>query len=282
LLLLASLLAAVACDSKSKPAADAATPRRVVSLSPSTTEAMFAIGAQQLLVGRSAQCDFPDASRKLPSVGGFADPNVEAILALRPTLVIGSRGPAGPGLEDKLRGHGIATLFPPTGSAAEVAAMLRSLGKRFGVAPAAERVAGEMQARITRIESWAKKQKPVSAVMVFDISPVYVAGPGGFPDELLRLAGARNVIDRGGSWPTVDVERLLVLDPDVIIDAMAVGHGDAKPSRLVDAPGWGELRAVKEGRVRRLQGASALRPGPRLAEGLADVAHALHDQDPPP
>jgi iron complex transport system substrate-binding protein len=275
------LSGAVGCDAQPKPKADAAALQRVVSLSPNTTEAMYAIGAQGVLVGRSAQCDYPEASRKLPSVGGFADPNIEAILTLRPTLVIGSRGPAGPALEHKLQGHGINTLFPATDSVADVAAMLRSLGTRFAVAPAAERVASEMQQRITRIESWAKKQSRVSAVMVIDISPVYVAGPGGFPDELLRLAGARNVIDRGGAWPTVDVERLLVLDPDVIIDAMAVAEGKAKPSRLAIAPGWNELRAVKEGRVRQLRSASAMRPGPRLAEGLADVARALHDRDPP-
>ncbi|MEJ7733560.1 MAG: helical backbone metal receptor, partial [Polyangiaceae bacterium] len=112
------LLASSAC----KRAAVSGGGRRVVSLSPSTTETVFALGAGAELVARSRQCDFPPEAARLPAVGGYADPNVEAIIALAPTLVVGARGPAGPVLEAALRGKGIATFFPETESLAQIQA----------------------------------------------------------------------------------------------------------------------------------------------------------------
>lgn len=271
-----SLLASVwACDER---AAAVSSRPRVVSLSPSTTEAMFAIGAGALLVGRSQQCDHPEEAKKLPSVGGYASPNAEAVIALRPTLVIGEQGPIGPQIEDKLRAHGVATFFPSTDSVAEITAMIRELGAHVDRAEVAAEIARGVDARVAQIAAWASSRANVSLVMVFDVSPIFVAGPGSFPDELLRLAGGKNLITRGGKWPTIDVEHLRALDPRVIVDAMGVGHGT---SRVTTAPGFQTLTAVKEGRVRRLASAAALRPGPRIAEGLADVARSIQGQAPP-
>jgi iron complex transport system substrate-binding protein len=276
-LVLALVALAVGCQDR----AASPVPKRVVSLSPNTTEAMFAIGAGHALVGRSAHCDYPADAQKLPSVGGYADPNIEMVLSLEPDLVISERGPAGPALEERLRGHGIATFFPATDSIADVQKMLLDLGARFGAEARARELTEAMQARIDRIEAWAKKKKSPTIVMVFDTSPLFVAGPGSYPDELLRIAGGKNLIDRGGKWPTIDVERLLALDPDVIVDAVVMEGESGKSSRLVKAPGFSELRAVKERRVRRLRNDAPLRPGPRLADGLWELAHAVHGEEPP-
>src|SRR5690606_5239254 len=116
--------------------ARAAQPR-VISISPSTTEALYAIGAGGLAVGRSRYCDYPEAALALPAVGGFVDPSVEAIVALRPTLVIGARGPAGPSIEGTLRDRGIQTYFPETETIAGIEAMIAGLGERTGHAPEA-------------------------------------------------------------------------------------------------------------------------------------------------
>jgi len=279
-----AVVATLACSrDRTDPTGDGGPqPHRVVSLSPSTTEAMFAIGAGRHLVGRSQHCDFPPAAATLPSVGGFSAPNIEAIMALRPSLVIGSQGPVGPTIERKLQAHGLATLFPPTHSVADIAKLLTVLGERFDAVDGASRAVTAMEGRIARIRSWVASRPTLSAVMVFDASPIFVAGPGSFGDELLTLAGGKNLVDRGGAYPTIDVERLLTLDPDVIIDAVAVGQGAPASSPLPSSPGWSALRAVKEGRIRLLRSSAALRPGPRIAEGLADVAQALHDAPPPP
>jgi iron complex transport system substrate-binding protein len=248
-----------------------------VSLSPSTTEAMFAIGAEHLLVGRSRQCDYPAEAKRIPSVGDYANPDLEAIIARRPTLVIGEQSPVGPQIENKLRARGIDTFFPATDSIADITNMLRKLGKRVDHAQPAHQLAQRIDNRVARVARWAHPREAVSVVMVFDVSPIFVAGPGSFPDELLTLAGGKNLVTSGGKWPTIDVEHLLHLDPHVVIDAMAVGHGG---SRVGKAPGWEALAAVKEGRVRPLPSAAALRPGPRIAEGLLEVTRALHGEAP--
>jgi iron complex transport system substrate-binding protein len=247
-------------------------------LSPSTTEAVFALGQGARLIGRSQHCDFPREALRLPSVGGYADPDVERILALAPGLVVGERGPAGPALEQRLAARAIATFFPPTGTVAEVGDMLVALGARLGVPDEGARVRDSMMQKIERVSRWARAKKPVTVVMVFDAKPLFVAGPGGFPDELVRLAGATNAVSGGGAYPTIDIERLLALNPDVLVDATEL-HGG--PSRLPELEGWSRLDAVRNGRVRTFSSATAMRPGPRLAEGLAEVVRVVHGEAPP-
>ncbi len=266
-----------ACAEPRGAGPDAAAPDRVVSLSPSTTEAIFAIGAGGLLVGRSRYCDHPPEAALLPAVGGFADPSVEAIVALRPTIVVGARGPAGPALDKTLRARGIATTFPETESMAQIEAMIEDLGRRLGHAGDAARVVDGLRARRAAIAAAVASRPPVRALFLFDAGPIVAAGPGSFPDELVRLAGGVNVVDAGGAYPTLGLERVLALDPDVILDATAAAHGGGGVSALAAAPGFRELRAVRAGRVRTLDGATALRPGPRIGDGLAVVARALHD-----
>jgi iron complex transport system substrate-binding protein len=253
---------------------------RVVSLSPSTTETMFAIGAGGLLVGRSDHCDYPAEAQSLPSVGGFASPNLEAVLALRPTIVIGSQSPVGPTLAEQLEGYGVDTLFPPTKSVAEILAMMHQLGARFGTSDGATRAVRKVERRVEDLKAWAAARPKRSVVLVFDPRPLFVAGPGSFADELVRLAGGDNAITEGGLWPTIDEERLVALDPDVIVDATMAPDAGGR-SRLPERPGWQTLTAVREDRVRRLRSDAALRPGPRIGQGLRDLAQAIHGVTPP-
>jgi iron complex transport system substrate-binding protein len=284
-LLALAALAVAACDRRGAGERDQETARpgsrRVISLSPSTTEAVFAVGAGANLVGRSRYCDYPPEASGLPAVGGYADPSVEAVLGLSPTLVVGARGPAGPALEQALRARGIETYFPETESMAQIEEMLAELGRRLGADAGASRAIARIRARRKAVESAFQGRPRVRAALLFDTGPIVAAGPGSFPDELIRLAGGDNVIARGGAYPTLSVEHLLALDPDVLVDGAAEVHEGAAPgaSRLAalrDAPGWRELRAMREGRVRLLGSAAALRPGPRIGEGLAALARALH------
>ncbi|MFP6685342.1 MAG: helical backbone metal receptor, partial [Polyangiaceae bacterium] len=280
LALLALCLSSLACKGEPRPAA-AKEAMRVVSLSPSTTEVLFAVGAGDKLVGRSQQCDYPVDARRLPSVGGFADPNVEAVLGLRPSLVVGARGPAGPQLQRRLHEHGIATFFPPATSVRAVGDLIVTLGEKVGRGAAALEVRRQMDDRVAELTGWVATKSPVRVVMVFDHRPIYVAGPVGFVSELLALAGGHNVVQKGGSYPALPIERLLTLDPDVIIDAVTPGDTKPGPSALAKVAGWSELRAVKEGRLRRLRSSTPLRPGPRLAEGLAELVRVVHGREPP-
>jgi iron complex transport system substrate-binding protein len=283
-----TLLALCSCDSpaasraagSAKPHAVSEAPvRRIVSLSPSTTEAIYAIGAGERLVARSAQCDFPAKAKTLPSVGGFASPDVERVVGLRPDWVVGSQGPAGPALEARLRGLKIDTFFPPTRSLDDIGSMITKLGRRLQLQAASAALRKRIENRIKRIEQWAAKRPRVSVVLVFDASPLFVAGPGGFSDELLRRAGAVNLVTKGGAYPNIDLEKLMALDPSLIIDASDMGSSG--PSKLPSQPGWKKLRAVREKNVRRLRSDSAMRPGPRIADGLAKLATLIHKAEPP-
>jgi iron complex transport system substrate-binding protein len=252
---------------------------RVVSIAPSTTESVFAIGAGALLVGRSRHCDHPAEATGLPVVGGFADPSVEAIVALAPTLVVGARGPAGPALEQALTARSIRTFFPETESLAQIESMFVELGRLLEREAEAEAVRGRVRAQIEGVRAAVALRKTVRAVMLFDVAPIVAAGPNGVPDELIRVAGGDNLITRGGAYPTIGLEHLLALDPDVIIDGAADAHeggGLRGVAAQRDAAGWRELRAVREGRVRGLDTSAALRPGPRIGDGHTALARALH------
>lgn len=251
--------------------------RRVVSLSPSTTETVFALGGGAELVARSRNCDFPAEAARLPAVGGYADPNVEAIVALAPTLVVGARGPAGPALEASLRGKGIETFFPETESLAQIQSMIADLGARLERRAEADELVASVRRRVADVEQAIAGLPRPRALLLFDVSPIVAAGPGGFPDELLRLAGGDNLVVRGGAYPTLGLETVLGLDPDVIVDGIgeAGAHGASRIAALAEQAGWRQLRALREGAVRAVS-STALRPGPRIGEGLLEMARALH------
>lgn len=283
-------LALAACrasrrDDRSPPApADAqAAPRRLVSLSPNTTEALFALGVGDKLVGRSRFCDYPPEVVKIPSVGGYIDASLEAILGLAPDLVVGARGPAGPVLVQKLGALGVATFFPPTESMAEIDDMLLGLGARVGAAPAARELVEKLRARRDAIRAALEGEPRVRVLLLFGLSPIAAAGPGSFPDEMIALTRGANVVTSGGPYPMLSAERVLALAPDVVIDAAEMMGGPPSDAAIVRGnanllaqPALRELAAVREGRVVALYDEAVLRPGPRIGEGLATLARAMH------
>jgi iron complex transport system substrate-binding protein len=251
------------------------TAHRVVSLSPSTTETVFAIGAGSSLVGRSRYCDYPEQVKALPQVGGYVDPNLEAILALKPDLVTGARGPQGRALVDTLEARGIATYFPPTERFDEIDAMVKGLGERTGQAANARTLVDTMHAKVADVERTARAKPRVRVLLLFGIAPVVAAGPDGFPNEMITRANGENVVKKGGGYPTLSIETVIALDPDVIVNAaIAESHGGQPITK--DTPGWASVRAVKEGHVASIDDESVLRPGPRIGDGLAILSRTIH------
>jgi iron complex transport system substrate-binding protein len=281
-LALALALALGACRSTPAIKDDAATiAHRVVSLSPSTTETLVAIGARDALVGRSRYCDYPPDVLPLPQVGGYADPNLEAILALRPDLVVGARGPAGPAIVEKLATHGARTWFPETESLAQIDLLIVGLGERTGHAREAEAVVAKLHAREEAVTAAVKSEQRPRVLLVFGLEPIVVAGKGSFPAELVDRAGGDNVVTEGGRYPVLGMESVMALDPDIILNAaIAEAHGAERIG--TDSPGWKHLRAVKSGRVAALTDESVLRPGPRVGDALAIFARAVHPGVPIP
>lgn len=246
--------------------------RRIVSMAASTTEALFAIGAGTLVVGRSRYCDYPPEARALPSVGGYVDPSLEAVLGLNPDLVVGARGPLGPGFLRALTERGIETWFPETESLASIDELILGLGQRTNRQEPARALVERMATRRTAIEKAVAGEKRPRALLLFEKKPISAAGPGSFPDEMLRLAGGDNALKEGARYANLSLEKVLSLDPDVILDA----EMGAAPAAFDST--WGGVRAVKEGRVVRLGDESVLRPGPRVLDGVAVLARALHPE----
>jgi iron complex transport system substrate-binding protein len=235
------------------------------------------LGALPVLVGRSRYCDYPPEVLALPEVGGYVDPNLEAIVALAPELVVGARGPAGRRIDDALHARGIDTYFPPTESVTDIVAMVRGVGTRLGRTADAERVVSRIEARLAEVATRAKTLAHPRVVLLFGVQPIVAAGPKSFGDEILARAGAENAVTTGGAYPTLDVEALAALDPDVIVDAaVAEEHGAQRITK--SAMGWNRMRAVREDHVVSLADEVVLRPGPRVAEGVAMLAHALHPE----
>ncbi len=269
-------LAMIGCDRR--PVGSAGRANRIVSLSPSTTEAVYALGLGKRLVGRSRYCDYPPEVKSLPAVGGFVDPSLEAILALKPDLVVGVQGPGLKDFPERLETRGIGTYFPPTQSLIEIEAMLKGLGQRTGESNAASRVCAHLEEQKHDVEEALRGLEKPRVLMVFGLRPVVVAGPGGFPDEMLRLAGGENVVKTERTrFPTLGIERVIALAPDIVVDttggAMREGISVTK-----DLPGWGEVRAVRNDRIVRISDDRVLRPGPRVGEGIAILAKALHPE----
>jgi iron complex transport system substrate-binding protein len=274
--LTAVALAASNCHRASRRASDHDAPQRVVSLSPSTTEILFAVGVGKLVVGRSRFCDYPPEAAVIPVVGGFVDANLEEIVRLSPDLVVGARGPAGAALVEKLESLGIATLFPPAQSIAQIESAISEIATRVGAAERGTAVVASMRVRKKAIAAALAAEPRVRTLLVFGVTPVVVAGPESFPSEMLELAQGVNVVRGGGAYPAINAETLIELDPDVVINAAVAGAAGEAGAIDRDAPGWRELRAVREGHVAPLTDEAALRPGPRTADGIAAIARILH------
>jgi iron complex transport system substrate-binding protein len=237
---------------------------------------VFALGLGGSLVGRSAFCDHPPEAASVEVIGGFADPSLEKIVSLRPTLVCGERGPAGPELVAALERAGIPTFFPPIDRVAEVTAAIGALAEKLSVASAGGDVIRGIEGALARVRDKTAGLPRPSVVMLFDWKPLVAAGPESFVDDVISLASAKNLVDGGGKYPKLSAEGLLSLDPDWILDGTAGAYAESPVELARAVPGLASLRALSAGRIRRLEGTSAVRPGPRIGEGIETVAKVVH------
>jgi iron complex transport system substrate-binding protein len=165
---------------------------------------------------------------------------------------------------------------PETESIAQIEEMLAELGRRLSRAEGARAAVAAIEAARREVAAAVGGRPRVRAAFLFDVAPIFAAGPGSFAGELVHEAGGDNVVTAGGAYPTLDIERLLALDPEVILDGSADDGGPSRVAQKRDAPGWARLRALREGKVRPLAASVVLRPGPRVGLGLVAVARALH------
>lgn len=268
--------AAVWVDAVGRTVEVRAAPARVVSLAPSVTETLFALGAAGRLAGVTEQCDYPPEARAKPRVGTYAEPSVEAIVALQPDLVIASADSTPPSAVFALESAGLTvyTVHPRTLS--EALEAFRTLGAVLGLPAAGEALVREFTAAQRRIGEAVAALGPAPRPRVLFcvmVNPLVVAGPHTVAHDLVEAAGGDNVVPPGPSrYPTWGMESVLAADPDVIV---ASPHpGEPEPSAVFGS--WRELRAVRAGRVAAVDPDWVHRPGPRMVLGLTALAEALH------
>ena len=246
-------------------------PQRIVSLAPSVTETLFALGAQASLVGVTRQCDYPPAAQALPLVGDYTAPSLEAIAALQPQLVVLNAAAGSPQLLTSLERLGVKVYIVQPLDLAGVRHLFRQLGAMVQRPEAAAGLVRQLD------EALAAVRRPVTAasprvLFLASTRPLMVAGPQTLPGELLAAVGARNPVPAGTArYPTWTEEALLLTDPDIILAVRGMGETD--PAAWVGQ--WPVLRAVQRQRVQLLEPDLVFRPGPRLAAGLRAVARAV-------
>jgi iron complex transport system substrate-binding protein len=257
-------------------------PTRIVSLAPSVTEILFAIGAGPQVVGVTTFCNFPPEADALPEVGGFSVStiSIESIVDLQPELVIAGAA-SQLAVAEALEPLGIPTMIMTPDDLEGVFANIEQLGTITGNEDQAAATLAEMRARIDAVAATVAdipaEERPSVFWEVFD-EPLMTAGPNTFIGQLLDIAGTENIFaDASEDYPQISAEAIVERNPAVIMGSDT--HAEKLTPELVAArPGWIEIAAVRDGRIYLINGDISSRPGPRLADALEAIVRALYPE----
>ncbi len=249
----------------------AGTARRVVSLIPATTELLFAIGAGAAVVGRTEWCDYPAAAARVRNLGDGINPNVEAVLASRPDLVILYNSAQNAAIAGRLRSLGIATVRLNTDALGDVGRVGRILGRLTGHARGADSVMAAFDSALAHATAPAAARRPKVLLLVWEQPPMTI-GRGSFLNELVERAGGANLFaDVTSSAGTVSLEAVVARDPDLILTTAA------GPASFADRPEWQSVRAVRGRRFLPVAGSEFNRPSPRAPAAIRELARRLRE-----
>lgn len=252
------------------------SPERIISLAPSNTEILYALGLGEKIVGVSAYCDYPEEALEVEKIGDFMGINFEKIMELEPDLIVSYGLPE----DDAMRIYNDAGIpvvsFMPE-SIDEVIVAIKQIAIATDTVEAGNDLVKNMEEHRDEIVAKVQDAEPVKVFYEIWHDPLMAAGTGSFIDGLINLANGINVAsDAEGEYPNYDVEQLIENDPEVYLTAM-----DA-PDKTVESisarPGYENITAVKNGNVYILDGNILSRPGPRIIEGLEIIARALHPE----
>ncbi|MBE0477314.1 MAG: ABC transporter substrate-binding protein [Coriobacteriia bacterium] len=249
----------------------ASEPRTIVSLAPANTEIVAALGLLERLGGVTTFDDYPPEVLDLPKVGDFVAPNIEAVAAAGPDLVLVTGGVQADVIE-KLEGVGAAVVTVDPQTLEGLYASIGMVGRVTGRSVEASSVVGGIRADLEGITAAIGDADDVPVFIEIAQNPLFTVGSGTLMDDLIAAAGGRNVVTQPGYVP-YSVEQLVDDDPAVYL---ATKGSMSDPSQLEGRPGYDKLRAVRGGRVAVLDDNLVSRPGPRVVLGVRAIAEALH------
>lgn len=234
---------------------------RAVSLAPNITEIVFAIGAGQKLVGVTTFCNYPEAAKAIQRVGDTLKPNVETIVALRPQVVFVSTASQLEAFTGLLEDRGISVFVTNPDSLDEVYRSISKIGDVLNARPNADALVRRMKKRADAIRQDIRGGEKPSVFVQIDPS-LYTVGKGSYITDLVSMAGGRSVTSEiETAYPKVSREAALAYNPDVII--ISVSPDNQKPNEVFSAS-----KAVKSGRIVKIDADILSRPGPRIVEAL--------------
>lgn len=254
---------------------------RIISLSPSTTEILFALGAGEKVAGVTTYCENPAAAKLKPKVGGFTNHNLEAIAALQPDLVVLTPNGGSRATYKRLKELRVPVYSLPFYSLEDLSGAFETLGRLSGSPARAEVLIRELNQTSDEIQKAGNPASSLKVAYVTWRSPLILAGKGTMEDEMVRLAGAVNAASASRvRYPRWSEEAFWDHDPDVILDASAFERetGDALKEKQEARAFWSKfssLKAVREGRVYLLSREVLPVPGPRTASQIRVIAEIL-------
>lgn len=254
-------------------------PQRIISLAPSNTEILFALGLDDRIVGVTKYCNYPEAAKEKEKIGGFATPDLEKIVALKPDLIL-AFGTVQSALVSKLeaRGQTVFWLYPHTVN--DILESFERIGKLTGSATAAQQLRKRAEEQIEAVRSKIKNitdQERPSVFRVMSLDPLGTIGGDAFQTDEYWLAGGKNIFaDTKKDYFELDLKTLLKLDPDIIV-ICGEDEEEAK-AEIRSQEGWGDLTAVKTGRIVVISCDLICRPSPRLAQTIEQLAKAFHPE----
>ena len=247
--------------------------RRIVSLAPHITESLFAVGAGEQVVGTVEYSDYPAAARRIQRIGGYSRIDLEAVIALKPDLVMAwQSGNSQPQIE-QLKALGLTVYVTQPNTMEDIADQLERFGQLAGTGAVAQKTAQEFRQRLSRLRSANAGKARVRVFYQIWKTPLMTVGGPQIISDAIRLCGGENVFGQLQQMaPTVSVEAVLQADPEAIV---ATGMGDARPEWLSDWEKWTQLTAVKRGNLFHINPDLMQRHTPRILDGTELLCQLL-------
>ena len=255
------------------------SPARIVSLAPSLTETIYALGLQDRLVGDTDFCDYPVEAQKKPKVGGIINPNLEEIASLHPDLVLATKSINRLDTVRALDTLGIpsyATTDPH--SVAEIISSTQKLAEVLGASEAGKSLGEELQSRLATLQAKLATVPPRRVLFIVWTEPLISTGQHTFIADVLRNAGAVSIVESSQDWPQMSLEEVVRLQPDYLVFASSHSESAARDFEALAArPGWRILDAVRNRRYAVISDA-VNRPAPRIVSAIEELARQLHPE----
>jgi iron complex transport system substrate-binding protein len=255
-------------------------PDRIVSLAPSNTELLFAIGAGDRLVAVADQSDYPAEARAIPTVGGYTTISLEKVIAAKPDLVVAAPGNSEE-LIERFRRLGLVVVVIDPRTIEEILDDIILLGTLTGNAAEAELLTTELDRRIQAVtDTVAEREKTPSVAHIVWHDPVWVSGDRTFQHEVITRAGGTNAFESIEEWGVIGLEEFVIANPDYILVSSGTGMDkddyDVIYEYVMNEPRFQRMDAVRENRVVIIDADTISRGGPRIVDALEEVAEVIH------